>query len=298
MSEKKNTSIFVANLPEDITVDELDGIFSKFGIIMDDMFAAVNTPRIKIYPSSTTASGCCEALIVFLREESAEMAIKYMDSAIIRQNIVISVEKAQFKHDSSGVSNQAQQPAAIDPQTWKERMREMKLKLEWGEEEETATTATITKGMESWNRILVIRGMFSSPTDLTKDPSLVLDLKEDLLMECESKCGRVASVKVFPLKGVCAVKFFAANDALKALYLMDKRYFDGRQLEAFFYDGSFSLKEKKAMSTAALRDDGNDTDTDTDTDDDDDKLEDEDERLDKFGDWLEEDQEEEEVHIM
>lgn len=303
MSEKKNTSIFVSNLPEDITVDELDGIFSKFGIIMDDMFAAVNTPRIKIYSSSTTtASGCCEALIVFLREESAEMAIKYMDSAIIRQNIVISVEKAQFKQDShAGSDNQAQQPAPIDPQTWKERMREMKMKLEWGEDEEettTTTTTTETKGMESWNRILVIRGMFSSPTDLTKDPSLVLDLKEDLLMECESKCGKVASVKVFPLIGVCAVKFFAANDALKALYLMDKRYFDGRQLEAFFYDGSFSLKEKKAMSSAALRDHVNDEF--------DDNEEDEDERLDKFGDWLEEedhdqDEEEEEEkvkHIM
>lgn len=278
--EKKNTSIFITNLPIDITIDELYEIFSKFGIIMDDMFT-INTPRIKIY----SLVGSCEALIVFLREESAQMAIKYMDSSIIRQNILISVEKAKFKSGGGGGGgNNTEMPLSIDPQTWKERMREMNRKLEWdcggGDDEEVAAmaaaavAATPSKGMESWKRILVIEGMFDSSSI---NPSIILDLKEDLLVECESKCGKVSSVKVFPMENSCVVKFLMENDALNALYLMDKRFFDGRQLKAKFYDGSFSLKERKKKKNVSIESDLNAIDDD--------------DRLDKFGDWLEEEEE-------
>ena len=43
---KNNTNIYVANLPLDVTMEELHGAFSKFGLIKEDENKA---PRIKMY---------------------------------------------------------------------------------------------------------------------------------------------------------------------------------------------------------------------------------------------------------
>jgi HIV Tat-specific factor 1 len=44
---KNNTSVYVTGLPRDVTVEEVSSVFSKFGLIKEDVHT--RAPRIKLY---------------------------------------------------------------------------------------------------------------------------------------------------------------------------------------------------------------------------------------------------------
>jgi HIV Tat-specific factor 1 len=95
----------------------------------------------------------------------------------------------------------------------------------------------------------------------TADVKFALDLKEDLLEECE-RLGEVTAVHVLASLLTCTVKFREKEAAAACLKIMNGRYFDGRRISAILYDGSFSLKEEKESKA-------------------------DEERLEHFGEWLE-----------
>ena len=124
---RKNTSVFVSNLPDDVTVPELASYFSKCGIIMEDLQAAVAakyanlaqkinssgtvasdaampknepTPKIKLYRDKE-GNFKGEALIVFYKEESVALAVDLLDDSELRPGHPrISVQAAVFQESS------------------------------------------------------------------------------------------------------------------------------------------------------------------------------------------------------
>lgn len=269
VGKKKNTAVYVTGLPDDATVDELAEYFSKYGVIMDDMFTG--GPRIKMYEDGE-GNFKGEALIVYLREESARLAVDLLDDSYFRLNTKIKVSAAQFGPDDGEHLTQTKAAGSdkIDKRVWKEHMQAMSRKLEWSTDdsrspEEEAAMLAEQRRQAKYARIVVLRGMFRVE-EARQDPAFVLDLKSDLLAECE-RLGEVTAIHVLVNveEGVCTVKFREREAAAACLRLMQGRYFDGRRIRASLYDGSFSLREHRR----AKSDDG------------------EEERLDQFGTWLE-----------
>ena len=125
------------------------------------------------------------------------------------------------------------------------------------------------------------------------DPSAMLEIKEDMRDEC-AKLGEVTNVVLFDKEqeGVASVRFANAESAsacvkvcvdnqMDLVYklilqqLMNGRWFDERQLEAFIATGNEKFKKSSDKKPGF--------------EDDEDENGEEGGRLDKFGSWLEQD---------
>ncbi len=79
--ERKNTAIYVTSLPLDTTVDEVNSVFSKCGVITEEIDHG--KPRIKLYTDEAdNFKG--DALIVYFRAESVSLAIQMLDDSDFR----------------------------------------------------------------------------------------------------------------------------------------------------------------------------------------------------------------------
>lgn len=313
---RPQTAVYVTGLPADATVDELHAYFNRAGVVMDDLIRG--GPRIKIYskPVSSAAATFTEAkelgednregveqggknlekagkekeevmvptgdaLVVYLRPESVDLACTLFDESALRPDVVIRVQPAEAKHhdtatdptkDESKDSSIMAKDKKISKETWKHHMQAMKKKLEWWDSEEvvpsrTAAVTAVPQG-SFYNRIVILRGMFDAAT-LAADPSLILDLKKDIEDECLAKLGATKiGVQVFEESedGMCSVKFREQLQASACVRLMNGRRYDGRRVAAQIYDGSFSLRKNKKEQTI------------------DEEAAD---RLERFGEWLE-----------
>ena len=249
-SRKKNTAVYVTGLPSDVTLDELEVHFSKVGIIMQDMING--GPRIKIYANEAEEpTGDC--LVVYLREESVGLACEILDESLLRPGVVLRVQQAQEKKEDAGGDEKG---GKIEKQVWVEKMKEMKRQLEW-DEDEIGRASLVTKNVRrktetkrsTSKRIIVIRGML-------QDGDSVEEIQSDLEHEIKRKVGPV-TVTILEQYQLACCKFRSEEEAQRCIALLNGRKYDGRSIKAEFYDGSFAI------------DDSN-------------------ERLERFGNWLEE----------
>lgn len=130
---------------------------------------------------------------------------------------------------------------------------------------------------------------------LQEDPAAMLDIKEDIREEC-SKLGDVTNVVLFDKEpaGVASVRFsdaaaaescvrvsacpfrrhsFTTNGGTDSLQLMNGRWFDERQLEAHIATGKEKFRRSDDKKAAVNFDDS--------------ESEEDEERADKFGKFLE-----------
>ncbi|KAI1280960.1 hypothetical protein F5Y07DRAFT_314131 [Xylaria sp. FL0933] len=97
--QRQNTAIYVTGLPLDVTVDEVHEVFSrKCGVIAEEIDSG--RPRIKLYTDDKgNLQG--DALIVFFKPQSVEMAIMLLDDT-------------DFRYTASGLSSGRMRVQAAD----------------------------------------------------------------------------------------------------------------------------------------------------------------------------------------
>lgn len=81
----------------DVTEDELKDVFSKYGVIAEEIDSG--KPRIKVYRNEDgTAKG--DALIIYFRPESVDLAIQMLDGTPLRYGTAgdIKVQAADFSY--------------------------------------------------------------------------------------------------------------------------------------------------------------------------------------------------------
>ncbi len=96
-AQSKNTAVFVSGLPPDSTFEELVVRFKPFGVLMED---DDEQPRIKLY-AKEDGSFSGEALVVYFKEESVDLAIRMLDEAELRlgdSGTVMRVRRGEFSH--------------------------------------------------------------------------------------------------------------------------------------------------------------------------------------------------------
>ena len=131
-----------------------------------------------------------------------------------------------------------------------------------------------TAGPSATARTVVLKKMFTL-AELDEDPTLLLDLKQDVREECET-LGDVTNVVLWDKEpeGLISVRFREPHVARACEQRMHGRYFAGRQITAMRVDGKpkFRRSARHAGSGSGVGDDDDDN---------------EDERHDAFGAWLE-----------
>ena len=124
-------------------------------------------------------------------------------------------------------------------------------------------------------KIVVLEGMFV-PSDFA-DESFADELEKDVVNEISAKCGQIEKITLFSKheKGIIVVKFTTSFSSQECVNLMNGRFFGGRKIKSYFWDGVTNYN----ISTNYIK-----------------GIEEEEKaeaaRINDFGDWLEEEQEE------
>ncbi|KAL2879931.1 hypothetical protein SGCOL_004650 [Colletotrichum sp. CLE4] len=273
---RQNTAVYVTGLPADATVDEVHDLFSrKAGVIAEEIDSG--RPRIKMY-TDEAGNFKGDALVVFFKPQSVEMAIMLLDDTEFRfepgpagqpkmkvQAADSSYKKTKYDEDTNGAEGAkagegaggAAAAAAArlqrstnngDKQKIIRKTQKMAAKLaDWSDDDVAAVPVESTSKR---NRTVILRHMFTL-AELEEDPAALVEIKEDIRDEC-GKLGKVTNVVLYDEEpdGVVAVKFSDTQAAQACIQLMHGRAFDGRIVEA----GIAKPREKFKMSRGQVSD--------------------------------------------
>ncbi|KAF3905428.1 hypothetical protein ABW20_dc0101584 [Dactylellina cionopaga] len=263
-AQRVNKAVYVTNLPLDATAQEVEDLFSRYGVIAEEIDSGKK--RVKLYlDEAGNPKG--DALIVYFRPESVNLAIQILDDTDFR----LGKEDVggRIKVQAADYSYKAHQDAPQDKKMTKDKKKiiaksqRLNNKLADWDDDDPAASRT---GPSKFDKVAILKHMFTLK-ELEEDPVAILDIKEDIREEC-SKLGDVKNITLYDEEedGVVSVRFGTEEGALACVRLMDGRHFAGAKVEAYIYDGQERFKKSKARDTEA----------------------DEKARLDKFGAWLEE----------
>ncbi|KAF6841333.1 nuclear mrna splicing factor-associated [Colletotrichum plurivorum] len=256
---RQNTAVYVTGLPADATVEEVQELFSrKGGVIAEEIDSG--RPRIKMY-TDEKGNFKGDALIVFFKPQSVEMAIMLLDDTDFRfdgpadqprmrvQAADSSYKKTQYedgaeKGENGSSANGGQQKRERndkDRQKIIRKTQKMAAKLaDWSDDEPSAAPVETNS---KWDKTVILRHMFTLE-ELEEDPAALLEIKEDIREEC-AKLGNVTNVVLYDEEpdGVVSVKFSKPEAAQACIQLMNGRSFDGRVVEASVSTGRERFKK-------------------------------------------------------
>ncbi|CAD8087544.1 unnamed protein product [Paramecium sonneborni] len=245
---KINTNVYVEGLPQDITLEEMKTFFSKAGIIRIN--PETLQPTIKIYRDQ---NGNCkgDGLISYKMVESVQTAKEMLDGLHIRPDVIVKVTEAVF--EQKGQYRKRENRKIDKLQKVLARQKEMTQMAEEGQEDDG-------KGL----KILIIKNLFS-PSQAQK-LEFMNQIYGDLLLKIEALQIYVQKLEFFKdhPQGVAKVKFHSAYDAEICFTNLNGVEFNNRKLFIQYWDGKENFKSNIESKEV------------------------EEQRLEQFGQWLEE----------
>ncbi|KAJ3108227.1 hypothetical protein HDU97_001761 [Phlyctochytrium planicorne] len=232
--KKPITSVYVTGLPLDVTIEELKESFEKYGILMEDL--ATGQPKIKLYKDAE-GKFKGDALITYFKEESVDLAINLLDDSPFRfgESVNMRVSKAEFK-EKAPLTEEQKRALKVDKKVVQKKIQKLERRLDWFEDEEKAPSKL--------NKIVVLKNMFTKE-EIDADPTLLIDLKEEIRTECEN-FGEVTNVVLYDHTedGVVTVKFKDIEAAEACVKRNSGRFFGGQRIVSYLYDGKEKFKKK------------------------------------------------------
>ncbi|KAI9851805.1 MAG: hypothetical protein M1838_002663 [Thelocarpon superellum] len=250
---RKNTAIYVTNLPLDTNLEEVQSVFSKCGVIAEEIDG--RNRRIKLYGDEQgQLKG--DALIVYFRPESVELAVQMLDDTDFRFGEAGPSGKMKVQPADFSYKNQQEAPAKSNMKDKKKIMKKTQklnnLLADWDDDDPSALLETSSR----WDKVVILKHMFTLE-ELEEDPAAILDIKEDIRGEC-AKLGDVTNVVLFDLEpaGVASVRFGTEDAAKACVRVMNGRLFAGSQVEAFVATGAEKFKKTSTRKAEFGDDDG------------------------------------------
>ncbi|KAJ5301696.1 hypothetical protein N7508_006559 [Penicillium antarcticum] len=268
-----NCAVYVSSIPLDATLDEVVSVFKKFGLITEEI--DTGKPRVKMYKDEN-GNFKGDALIVYFRSESVDIAIQMLDETDFRFGVtgpngpmrVQAADTAWKSEEADSNQDQKQKQShrsKTDQRKIAERAKRLNEKLNWDSEEEGPTYS-------KYDHMVTLKHMFTLE-ELDEDPAAILEIKEDIREECE-KIGEITNTVLYDLEpeGVVTVRFKDPADARRAAEAFSKRKFNGVQVVAYVQHVRERYRKSGTQRDAL---EGIDTEAE------------EQKRLDRFGDFLE-----------
>ncbi|KAK0914851.1 hypothetical protein LTR02_001586 [Friedmanniomyces endolithicus] len=249
--ERVNTAVYITSLPDDVDVEELHQVFSRYGVIAESLDS--DAPRIKLY-TNEEGEFKGEALIVYFRPESVQLAINMLDESDFRLGQQLPTGPMRVHAADASFKSQKDQPLKTDEAKKKgttanrdrqkviQKTQEMNNRLaDWDDDDPQALPETSSR----WDKVVVLSKMFTL-AELSADPHAISDIIEDVREECE-KLGQIANITLFDLEaeGVVTVRFTDARAAQACIRAFGGRWFDKRQIVARTADGSERFRKTK-----------------------------------------------------
>lgn len=238
IDDEHNTYVYVSGLPATITEDEFIDLMKKYGIIAKK--TEPGSPyNIKLYRNedgSLKGDGLCR----YVRKDSVNLALNLLDGYQFDDKHVIHCEPAKFRQ--KGSYDPSKKPR-IDPRVRvKQKKKEEKL-LSWEPK----------LPVELKQKKVILKNMFS-PEEIFNNPSLLIDLKEDV----EEKCSEIAVPKKVEIydkhpDGVIAVTFAEPHHAQTCIGALNNRMYDNRLVTAELWDGKTKYKIKETEEESENR---------------------------------------------
>ncbi|OTB08875.1 hypothetical protein M426DRAFT_316901 [Hypoxylon sp. CI-4A] len=287
---RQNTAIYVTGLPLDVTVDEVHEVFSrKCGVIAEEIDSG--RPRIKLY-TDEKGSFKGDALVVFFKPQSVDMAIMLLDDTDFRfsasglasgrmrvQAADSSYKKTHYEKEAengdnnnngeggkhrntaeedksnaiTGAGKPRDRTREQDKQKIIKRTQKLDAKLaDWDDDDPYGGQLETNARRD---RLVILRHMFTLQ-ELAEDPAAMLEIKEDIREEC-SKLGPVTNVVLYDLEeeGIASVKFKTPEAAEACVELMDGRAFDGRTVRATIATGREKYRKSGKKQGDEVEDD-------------------------------------------
>jgi HIV Tat-specific factor 1 len=273
--QRTNTAVYVTSIPLDATFAEIRDLFSKCGVIAEEIDSG--RERIKMYTDDNGAFKG-EALVVYFRPESVNLAIQMLDDSDFRLGQTGPTGAMRVQAADFSFKSQREAPVQSNNRDKRKiiaRTQKLNSKLaDWDDGDPSAMADTSSK----LEKVVILKHMFTLE-EIKEDPAAILDIKEDIREEC-SKLGEITNVVLYDKEpeGVVSVRFQEPEAARACVQVMDGRYFDGTRVEAYVSSGKEKFKKsndkREALEDMAER--GFDA-----------KDEEEESRLDEFGTWLE-----------
>jgi HIV Tat-specific factor 1 len=154
-----------------VTLDELQSAFSKYGVIAEEIDSGA--PRIKLYTEAETGKPKGDALIVYFRPESVQLAIQMLDDTDFRlgeqgTNGKMRVSEADWSYkkvkevpDSAGAEKEGKaadaKAAARERQKIIKKSQKLNSKLADWDDDPSALTETSSR----WDKMVVLKHMFT-----------------------------------------------------------------------------------------------------------------------------------------
>lgn len=239
----------------------------KCGVIAEEIDSG--RPRIKLY-ADTDGNFKGDALVVFFKPQSVDMAIMLLDDTHFRysdtglgsgkmrvQAAESSYKKTQYNEGAEGGAAPAGGETKEHGQTQgagkaagggkdRERIIRKTQKLDakladWSDDESPYVPPEQRTGKK--DKMVILKHMFTKE-ELEEDPAALLDIKEDIREECE-KLGEVTNVVLYDLEedGIVSIKFKKPESAEACVQLMDGRAFGGQRVEAHIPQGRLKFKK-------------------------------------------------------
>ncbi|KAL0241709.1 hypothetical protein GEMRC1_006944 [Eukaryota sp. GEM-RC1] len=235
--QQRVTSVYVTNLPSDVTVDELVSFFSKAGVVRRN--EETGEHLVRLYTKG-------DAKVTFLRPESVFLCIQLLDDTPLRPNTPnIHVEEASSEpkpKQSSSSDPKEPRPSRASTISARERRRRFKKQyqqaLGWGD-----PTSTLPPGQ----RVVVLKNMFTLE-EVEEELGLLSEINDEVLQEA-SKYGDVEKVTVYGEnpEGVVTVRFKEGSSATQCEGVFDGRVYNGHLVKAYLWDGDEKFKKKKTI---------------------------------------------------
>lgn len=194
--KKAVTSVYVTGIPADVTIEEMQAVFSKCGVIMEDL--ETGEAKIKIYRDEKGVPKG-DALVSYFKEESVPLAIDLLDESELRPGQAatkLRVQKAVFK-EKEPVEKKKTMSGKVKA---KKKMQQLQRKFDWVDEESG-------KKQEKFAKIVILKNMYTQE-ELDADPTLLLELKDDVREECE-RLGEVTNVILYDVSQYYLLDFYS-----------------------------------------------------------------------------------------
>ena len=155
---RKNTAAYVTNLPLDADADEVGEVFSKCGVIAEEIDG--RKARIKMY-TDEQGKFKGDALVVYFRAESVDLALQMLDDTDFRFGQAgpsgrMRVQAADFSYKS-----QQEAPAKTSMKDKKKiikKTQKLNSKLaDWDDDD----PSTLTETSSRWDKVVILRHMFT-----------------------------------------------------------------------------------------------------------------------------------------